>query len=180
MISLKKTETVTSELKNLYIEYMISLSRFDSALARMSLEKIRKEAKQEIESALNYYGQIYLVFSDNNLAGMVIVGTYPNAFCRSDIYIQEFYIRKAFRRKGIGREVFGMILHSSEIAGDRKDVSMFILQKNDPANKFWGHIMVELGFEDRTEAGCFYAGDSRCTWHYYSKKGEDEEVSKDA
>jgi ribosomal protein S18 acetylase RimI-like enzyme len=72
-------------------------------------EEQRKSSLTELLSNLNL-GGIWLIYDDNQVVGYIILCTgYSIEFAGKDAFIDEFYIRPEFRRRGIGKQTLEFI-----------------------------------------------------------------------
>lgn len=138
-IALKKIEKAEEYviLRELWREYVTALSEykeFEETAENIAKEEVRPQT----------YRDDYMIFLKNTPVGFLITGTYPNAFSKGDIYIQEIFIKKEYRRKGIGKKVI-----EKRLKRTKKDISLYVLKNNEPAKAFWINVMRELGYEDR-------------------------------
>ena len=138
-IALKKIEKPEEYtiLRRLWQEYIAALSKYKTF-------EENPEIIAEEEAAPHWCRDDYIIFQKNTPVGFVITGQYPNAFSKGDIYIQEFFVREEFQRKGIGKQAI-----EKRLSRTGKDVSMYIIQNNEPAKFFWSNTMAKLGYEDR-------------------------------
>lgn len=105
----------------------------------------------------------YLIIHNKKIAGFALIGEYPDSFSPFDIFVQDFYIKPEFRNQGIGSESMAEIIDLHEAPA----VSLFILDNNDVAYKFWQRLFNIIGFEDRVRAGGIIAKGDRSTFYYF-------------
>ena len=76
----------------------------------------------------------WLIMADKEVAGFCILGHRENCHPQADGYVEEFYIRPDYRRKGIGFAGAKMILDG------KSRVCLDIMQKNLVAKAFWDRV----------------------------------------
>ena len=109
------------------------------------------------EVTSNDYTQWIDVWERDELIGFLIMGAAPNCHPDADYYVEEAYIKPAFRRKGY------MSSAVSEFIQTHKGVyCFFVLNKNNGAKTFWSKLFVKLGYGPchLRDVG---AGDEYCT-----------------
>lgn len=78
-----------------------------------------------------------LAFADEEAAGFaVFFSNYSTFLARPGLYLEDLYVKPAFRKKGIGR---ALILHLAQLANERKCGRMewTVLDWNEPAIEFY-------------------------------------------
>lgn len=130
----------------------LSLSAATSADVPLVLEFIRDLAKYEqlstecvateeqVRTTLfgkNPVAECILAFADGEPAGFaVFFSNYSTFLARPGLYLEDLFVRPAFRKKGIGK---ALILHLAKLANDRKCGRMewAVLDWNEPAIAFY-------------------------------------------
>ena len=101
----------------------------------------------------------------NKTIGFAILGTgLPNSFCGHDVFIEEFYVKREYRRKGYGTEMVRLIVDSYP----SMDFSAFILEYNTIAIEFWGKVFDFLGYSERTSVGNIRAKGNNTVFKYWA------------
>lgn len=154
----RRVENLTTELQQMWNEYRKDMSEYT--------------ADMELTPSLDSCTNAYVVYAQKDIVeteavGFYILGEYPNSFSRNDIVVSQFFIKRQYRKKGIGQAVIEKcILKTAEKRGE--NVSLFVLKKNEGARKFWKKAMSRLGYVERfTEIG-FWAGNDAIEmmfWH---------------
>ena len=103
----------------------------DGRIAPMGAE----EVGDGVDDAFSLPGSyVYFINCERQSVGFAWITTKSFPYHRPDrdIYLAEFHIAQAFRRKGIGSQAFSLLLdyhHGEWVVG--------VLRSNEPALKFW-------------------------------------------
>ena len=81
----------------------------------------------------------YLIYYNNEFVGFVILTLSKNIIGKKICIINDFYIKKLFRKKKFGSKAVKKILSVYKIKG-YKDFRIEILSTNTIAKKFWGNF----------------------------------------
>lgn len=163
-LSIKKIEKegerkVLQTLWKLYVESLSEYANFPKSAAEIAEEEAKEHERRTD----------HLIFLSGIPIGFIITGAWPNAFAKHDLYIQEFFIKKEYRRSGFGKAALRKIL-----ANSKKDISLFIFRENIPALQFWSKTLEKLGYIDRIadiQANCNTNDDMY--FKYYLKVSSD-------
>lgn len=137
------SEKQRQSFRKIYAAYLSALAKYTDF--DESFEAIMDQVVWEC----TWHGhKSYLVMLDNKPIGLVILGSWPNAFSRHDTYIQEFFILPEYQRNGYGTQVVEWIVNSGPVDDD---ISLYILPKNEPAKTFWTTALGGLDYRDRFE-----------------------------
>ena len=119
-------------------------------LADLSRYRDLAQDDEEIKDACCEAGhrRDFFITLDNKPIGFVMLGDFPNSFSKHDLYIQEFFIKNEYRQKGYGREAVKRITETFKDF----DFSLFIIEKNSPAIRFWDTVFMQLSYENRLAA----------------------------
>ena len=153
----KHVESLTTELQQMWNEYIKDMSEYTGDMERTP--------------SLDEYTNAYVVYAQKDIVeteavGFYILGKYPNSFSRNDIFVSQFFIKRQYRKKGIGQTVVEKcILKAAERAG--KSISLFVLKKNESARQFWEKTMNRLGYVERFNEIGFSAGDDVIEMMYW-------------
>jgi Acetyltransferase (GNAT) family. len=133
-------------------------------IKRLEEEVKPHEAEIELQPV---FGRVdyFIVGDDGKIKGFALIGLYPNAFSRHDIFIGEFYIIPECRRHGYGTIAVKELV---KLYPDY-DISMFVLKKNFGAKLFWNRILSSLDYVERTSIGSIKAKTKNCEWFYWSE-----------
>ncbi|PTY08626.1 N-acetyltransferase [Opitutaceae bacterium EW11] len=85
----------------------------------------------------NPAAECLLAFADGEPAGFaVFFGNYSTFLARPGIYLEDIFVKPAFRKRGIGR---ALLLHVAKLANDRKcgRLEWTVLDWNEPAIEFY-------------------------------------------
>lgn len=91
-----------------------------------------------------------LAFVDGEAAGFAVYFfNYSTFLARAGLYLEDLFVKPAFRKKGVGR---ALILHLAKLANERKCGRMewAVLDWNEPAIEFYQSLGAELLKEWRT------------------------------
>ena len=96
-------------------------------------EKVPLRTLEELKAEYCYtqYTKYYLFYAEKQAVGFTIIGYGENCHPSADLYIEEFYIRAKFRRRGLGHLLADRVLTGANA------VCFFTLEKNWPAVWFW-------------------------------------------
>lgn len=166
LVSLKeiKTEPERMQLAKMYGEYLEQLSHY-SVMLQNKLFSGNKALMVYEESVQHNHRKDYFIVCGSMVCGFIFIGTYPNSFSAADIYIQEFYVQEAYRRTGVGSQAVRLLQKKYN-----KDISLFILKRNIPADTFWKKIMRETGYYDRASLGGINTINKELDWYYFKKE----------
>ena len=135
------------QLTDMYAKYLEDLTPYNNELRDMDYNKKAKERIAEFADSKATH--IVQICSEQGLVGFAILGKYPNAYGNKDVYIEEFYIAEEYRRMGMGLEA----MHQITTLYPSSDISLFVLKKNHPADRFWEATMNLLGYHDDAKSG---------------------------
>lgn len=119
----------------LYCDYIKELNSFEESVVLINNQKAF-ECLQNISSRNNWH--LHPIVSNKEVIGFVIITEGEDLQLPVDYCIEEFYVIPEYRRQGIGRIVFDEILDKYGQKG-----SLYILDKNIPAQKFWDKMFIE-------------------------------------
>ena len=158
MKKVKLSENNKMEYVEMYIKYTEELKAYDSTI-ESATEEIALSRDKNINS------EVVLFEEENNIIGFAILGTgLPNSFCGHDVFIEEFYVKKEYRRKGYGTEMVRLIVDSYP----SMDFSAFILEYNTIAIEFWEKVFDFLGYSERTSVGNIRAKGNNTVFKYWA------------
>jgi ribosomal protein S18 acetylase RimI-like enzyme len=101
-------------------------------------EEQRKSSLTELLSNLDF-GGILLIYDDNQVVGYIILCTgYRIEFSGKDAFIDEFYIRPEFRRRGIGQQTLELIKVAAKDLNIRA-IHLEVARTNTNAHKLYAH-----------------------------------------
>jgi ribosomal protein S18 acetylase RimI-like enzyme len=101
-------------------------------------EDQRKSSLTELLSNLDF-GRIWLIYDDNQVVGYIILCTgYSIEFSGKDAFIDEFYIRPEFRRRGIGKQALELIKVAAKDLNVRA-IHLEVARTNTDAHKLYAH-----------------------------------------
>jgi GNAT superfamily N-acetyltransferase len=117
-----------------FIELVRKLAQYEkltppNKAAEKRLKKDSISSKPKIES--------YLVFSGGKpIAYLILLMTYSSFLAKQTLYIEDIFILKEYRQKGIGQKMFDFI---KKLAKKRKcgRIEWTVLKWNKPAIKFY-------------------------------------------
>ena len=106
----------------------------NAAVKRLKKDSISSRPK--IESYLAYV-------NEKPIGYMILLMTYSSFLAKSTLYIEDIFILKEYRQKGIGQEMFDFI---KKVAKQRKcgRIEWTVLKWNKPAIKFYNKNKAEL------------------------------------
>ena len=107
---------------------------------KIDKKKIAVMAKKIIN---NENKKKFIFYNQNNIIGFVVATFYKNLINLNICKIEDFYIRKEFRKKGFGLELvkkFKKKIHYKKI----KKFKIEILDKNHTAKKFWRTFKLKI------------------------------------
>lgn len=81
------------------------------------------------------------------LAGFILYCLPPDGFANNDMYIGELYIAPEYRHQGLATDAVRMMIRTT--GSQDLDISMFILDGNRPAQRFWEKYCRNHGYTDR-------------------------------
>lgn len=116
----------------MWIEYTKELHKFSDFVQESNSEEAAGLYNDFIN---NPDVEMYVIKSDGIVCGFLILGRRSNTHPDTDIYIQEFYIKPDFRRKGIGKSVISNLLKNTPAK-----YCLYILNANTVAKSFWQNI----------------------------------------
>ena len=128
-----KTESNYKEFLIMLRNYIIELHKYDPInVPIMDLKQLELEyLDNDIDS--------YKVLIDNDkYIGFTIISRKKKYNQNIELFIEEFYIKPEFRRKGYGKSFMNEILKK-----DINTVGFYILPKNENAKIFWNSIFNE-------------------------------------
>lgn len=109
--------------------YVEELSQYDAAI-RYDSGAVRKEADDTL-----------LFAKDGRFVGFVDAKIERLPDGQDVLYIAEFYIDPAFRRRGVGTEIMDAILNIW-----KGDMYLHVLHENETAKRFWEYIEHRFDF----------------------------------
>ena len=129
---------------------MIPASRYADIYGELVKEYIEElhqyDETQVFDETLNWQASVpctNLIVCDSHVVGFIFFGVNTDkSLPRHSFGIAEFYIRVAYRRKGLG---FAVVRDLSEYWFG--NIYLEILDKNFPATAFWDHVEQELHWE---------------------------------
>lgn len=153
-----------AEMERMHKNYKNGLSAYSKNISYAPLKK-----PEENE------GNSYVLVSvkkDNEYipVGYFIFSLYPYGFSKHDIFINEFYIKKRYRNKKLGRKVAEFIIKSAETKA--LDITMFIYEGNTEGKKFWNINFNEHGYHENFLSGDILAKSAtneNLRFYYWSK-----------
>ena len=140
------------ELILLYKKYLKEMALYNKEFKK-DIEKARNKdaflteaAQGEVAEALFSKNHIlYQVRARNNsLIGFAIIGLYPHSFDNQSYYIQEFFIDKDIRRRGIGIKAVELIHKKMNMS----NINLIIIRSNKKARAFWERCFKKLGLQN--------------------------------
>ena len=109
-------------------EYVQEMNKIDKHVLLKTKDRLKEEYFWTRDTC-------YVLFKiKKKPIGFAILGCSSNCHPYADLYIEEFYIQKKYRRKGYGRHFMNLIL-----VGNKK-VCFYIIKKNDKALAFQKNI----------------------------------------
>ena len=158
MHKIKLSEIHQDEYIEMYKDYVRELQIYNPELTDASDQDALDRKHPNCE--------IYLFVECNEIVGFAILGTgLPNSFCGHDVFIEEFYVKKNFRRRGRGRDMVRNIIDTYPFM----DFSAFIIKDNLPALAFWGNVFEFFNYSERTSAGNITALCDNTVFKYWAK-----------
>ena len=160
-----------------YLDYLRALLPYSIDLQKMDGPSFSQTATCEVNIAIEDKNTDLVLFRDyESLIGFAVLGHAPNSYHAMDTYIQEFYVLDAFQRQGFGRKIMQELVKIDPST----DWSLFILEDNKPAIRFWNTVMPELGYEDisrsltppRSED--FEPKEASFIWQYWKKQTKEK------
>jgi ribosomal protein S18 acetylase RimI-like enzyme len=101
-------------------------------------EDQRKSSLTELSSNPDL-GGIWLIYDDNQVVGYIILCTgYSIEFSGKDAFIDEFYIRPEFRRRGIGKQTLELIKVAAKDLNVRA-IHLEVARTNTNAHELYAH-----------------------------------------
>lgn len=163
MVQLVKVkENEQKILKNLLSLYLHDLSQYSHDL------DINDEGYFEYDSFAAFFEEEllhpYLIKNNNDFIGLILVSEAPYAKPSTNYCIQEFFILKKYRGRGLAQEAI------SQLFTIFKGIySLMILKTNRPALHFWRNYYKsnKIGFEEGDETNPHY---ENCLYHIFSVK----------
>ena len=118
---------------------------FKHYLDEINLKKINKKKIAVMTKKIinNKNKKKFIFYNQNNIIGFVVATFYKNLINSNICKIEDFYIRKEFRKKGFGLELvkkFKKRIHYKKI----KRFKIEILDKNHTAKKFWQTFQLKI------------------------------------
>ena len=108
----------------------------------------------------------YIIIVDKEIVGFILVGTFPNALCKDDIFIQDIYIKPDKRKKGLATSAVIDVWNNRRYQ-DKECLSLFILKNNIGAKEFWLKLTQRLGLTDRLAMGGITATTDEAQFHLF-------------
>lgn len=118
--------------KSLYKKNFLELSDKKS-LNQKLIEKILKKFFLKKEKVK------FLIYTDNNIIGFLIVNFIKNIYEENVCYVNDFYIMKEFRKNGYATDVINKFIKELK-KKHIKELRLEILNKNYLAKKFWNQF----------------------------------------
>lgn len=118
--------------KSLYKKYFLELNGKKSINQKL-MEKILKKLfliKKKVK---------YLIYTDNNIIGFLIVNFTKNIHEKNICYVNDFYIMKEFRKNGHATNAINKFVKELK-KKHVKELRLEILNKNYLAKKFWNQF----------------------------------------
>jgi GNAT superfamily N-acetyltransferase len=97
----------------------ITFSEFAVMLEEINEEPLASETLERLKAGFDQglYGG-FLLYEDTGLAGMAaIVDSYSVVHARKILQLDELYVRKDFRRKGLGKTLFDYVIEHARKEG---------------------------------------------------------------
>jgi predicted acetyltransferase len=118
---------------------------FKLYLDEINLKKINKKKIAVMAKTIinNKDKKKFIFYNQNNIIGFVVATFYKNLINLNICKIEDFYIRKEFRKKRFGLELvkkFKRRIHYKKI----KKFKIEILDKNHTAKKFWQTFKLKI------------------------------------
>ncbi|HHP7229497.1 MAG TPA: GNAT family N-acetyltransferase [Xenococcaceae cyanobacterium] len=126
-------------LQNLWPAYMHDLSQYQTHLPNkhglLDEEEVVTYSDENFLTSWSAHLDkifIFLIYSDNCLAGFTLVASPPLIEGKSDKLIHDFFLFHAFRGKGIGQVAASQVFETFKGSWQLR-----VLPENKPALKFW-------------------------------------------
>ena len=124
---------------NLYMDYLEELERIQGV-------EFDATAEERAEWIIDYMTlscyEWYDIMDGERIEGFVIIGVAPDCHPNADVSMQQAYITRKFRRRGITRRA---VMEVVEDAGDGV-YCLIIIRNNDVAKSFWDNVYRKLGY----------------------------------
>lgn len=119
-------------------------NEFVAVLEEINEEGLGPEAitrlKEDLSGGL-YNG--FLLYEENDLAGLAVtVNTYSAVHARKILYLDELYVRKEYRRKGLGKILFDHVVEYARKEGYMR-VEWRTAKDNAEAQSLYSHYETE-------------------------------------
>lgn len=132
-----------TEFFKMYPEYVNILREYDAEISATTMSEMKTRLRLP-------NSKVYLLQYHDDTVGFIILGTgFENSFSGHDIFIEEFFIKPEYQRKGFGRLAIIALIK----AYPKADFSAFIIQNNEPAQAFWEETFAYCGYVERTLFG---------------------------
>ena len=163
-------------VRDVYVEYLKALTPYNPLLKGKDTNELNRIAFENLINTINsVFSDMYLLSSDGissyeDIIGFAIIGKYPNSYDENSLYIQEFFIRKEYRKKGYGRQFATELLKNTN-----KNVFYETLNENIIGSLFWKNVLSKMGYQQlRMMNKPHNMGelDEYLTWFYWNKVNE--------
>ncbi len=124
--------------QKLYRDYCDELKSFEPELPPFSVRDFRRSVLANM--SLRKY---FIMDENEGIVGFIILQQVVEIIPKPAWFIVDFYILPDKRRKGFGAEAFNHFLRTS-----RGDFFLYVLEKNAPAQEFWGSCIKRFELEE--------------------------------
>lgn len=122
-------------------EYIDMVKEYSTELHSINSKYRIINRAEAMEWLLTPFTNYWFCIADGNIAGFSIIGYFQNCHYEADLYIEEFYIKPEYRRKGIGKKFAHSIIESNKNHIEKADnVCFFTMKGNDRAITFWKNV----------------------------------------
>ena len=136
-------------IESVYPLYLHDLSEFDDSLYHLSEDGVWEPNYLPVWFSLPG-ARPFVLRTETQRIGFAFVGQAPFPYRSADVdqQLSEFFILRACRRHGLGREAAVSVLQAFPGAWE-----LFVLTANRPAQAFWRNVLESSSLAYETEAG---------------------------